>query len=246
MFNIGKEIQISVIIPVYNEEDNIKEIYYRLVKVLKDIKKSYEIIFTDDGSTDKTFEILKDIYNKNGSIKIVNLDKHFSQAAALLAGFSIAQGKIIVTIDADLQCAPEDIPKFLIKIDEGFDAVSGFRRFRQDAIFRKLLSYFMNKIMCFKTRVDLKDWGCSFNTIKREIFGQIVSYGRNARFLKPLGAKLSKNISEVEVQHFKRKSGSSKYNILHLISNGMDFLINYSKNLPKNEGEIFKVKEIIE
>jgi glycosyltransferase involved in cell wall biosynthesis len=245
MHEIKKEIQLSIIIPVYNEEDNIEELYFRLVKVLEGLIKPYEIIFIDDGSTDKSFEIIYDIYNKNRSIKVVRLTKNFGQAAALLAGFSFVQGKMIVTIDADLQCVPEDIPQLLTKINEGFDAVSGFRRFRKDAIFRKMLSYFINKIICFKAGVDLKDWGCPLNIISGELAGQIISYGVNARFIKILAATLGKNITEVEVQHFKRKSGRSKYNILRLVSNGLDLLINYSTNLSKNEREIFKVKEII-
>jgi glycosyltransferase involved in cell wall biosynthesis len=246
MYTINKEIQLSIIIPIYNEADNIKELYFRLVKVLEGLKKAYEIIFVDDGSIDKSFEILNDIYNKNGNVKVIRLTKNFGQMVALLSGFSFARGQIIVTIDADLQCAPEDIPKLLAKINEGFDAVSGFRRFRQDTIFRKSLSYFRNKIMRFKTRVNLKDWGCSLNIISKEVVDQIICYGRNARFIKALGARLGKNITEVEIQHFKRKSGRSKYNILRLILNGLDLLINYSTNLSKNEGETFKVKEILE
>lgn len=246
MHEISKGIRLSVIIPVYNEEDNIEEFCCRLTKVLEELKRAYEIIFIDDGSSDKSFEILQSAHNKNRDIKIVRLTKNFGQEAAFLAGFNFTQGQIIITIDADLQCLPEDIPKLLVKIDEGFDAVGGFRKLRQDSMFRKLPSYFMNKIMFFKTKVALKDWGCSFAAIKREIVDQIIYYGRNARFIKPIGVRLAKNIIEVEVQHFKRKTGISKYNILRLFSNGLDLLINYSTNLSKNEGEIFKVKEIIE
>lgn len=246
MSDINNEIQISVVIPVHNEGDNIEELYFRLAQVLEGLKTPYEIIFVDDGSIDKSFEILNDIYNKNGNIRIIRLTKNFGQAKAILAGFSFAQGEIIVTIDADLQCSPEDIPKLLAKIDEGFDAVSGFRRFRKDTMFRRLLSYFRNKTMRLKTKVDLKDWGCSIDAMKKEVVNQIIPYGRNARFIKPLTVRFGKNITEVEIQHSKRKSGKSKYNILRLISNGWDLLINYSTVLSKNNGEIFKIKEIIE
>jgi len=246
MYELSNKVQLSVIIPVYNEEDNIEELYFRVVKVLEGIKKIYEIVFVDDGSIDKSFEVLGDIYNKNGTVKIVRLTRNFGQAAALLAGFSFARGEIVVTIDADLQCLPEDIPKLLTKINEGFDAVSGFRRFRQDTIFRKSSSYLMNKIMYFKTKINLKDWGCPLNMIRKELIDQIISYGSNARFIKPLGVRLGKNITEVEVQHLKRKNGRSKYNILSLISNGLDFLVNYSRSLSKDKREIFIVKEIIQ
>jgi len=247
MYKINKEIKLSIIIPVYNEQDNIEELYLRLVKVLENLERSYEIIFVDDGSTDKSFIILNDIYNKNGTVKIVRLTKNFGQAAALLAGFSLAQGQTIVTMDADLQYAPEDIPKLLKKIDEGFKIVCGWRRKRRDSLFlRKLPSYFANIFARIKIKENTKDLGCTFIALNRSIATQLKNYGNMNRFFKPLLIKLADSIYELKVEHYPRKTSRSQYDIIRLIKIALDFIINFSFKATDKKSSFFVIEKIIE
>ena len=241
-----KKPKISVVIPVLNEKENIEEFYFRLNNVLANLGSNYEIIFVDDGSRDRSFEILRGLHQKNKGIKIIKLTKNFGQSAALLAGLKYAQGSIIITMDVDLQCNPEDIFKLIEKINQGFDVVCGYRKHRYDAIFtRRIPSFFMNKIMSRKTGIKLKDWGCSFGAARKEITDQILSCGASARFIKPLAAKLANNLIEVKIEHYKRKKGKSKYSPLRLIASALDFLINYSSRLLKSDRALFVVEEII-
>jgi glycosyltransferase involved in cell wall biosynthesis len=237
---------ISIIIPVFNEEENIRELYRRLENTLARVEKNYEIVFIDDCSQDRSFELLKEVYQKNKNINIIRLAKNFGQPAAILAGLQHARGSIIIIMDADLQFNPEDILKLIRKIEEGYDAVVAYRKFRCDALFtRRVPSFFMNKIISMKTGIKLKDWGCPFAAIKKEIADQIVSYGKNARFIKPLGASFANNFTEIEIEHHKRKRGKSKYSSFGLLINAIDFFVNYSSKLSKCDKTIFTIGEII-
>ena len=195
-----KEIQVSVVIPVWNEEEeNIREIYLKLNKVLAVSAVAYEILFVDDGSRDKTFEFLKSLLSDK-HLRIVKLSKNFGQIPAILAGIQYAKGKIIVTMDIDLQYMPEDIPKLLDKINKGHDMVSGRRKNRQGPFFtRKIPSYIINKFIQRKTGIRF-DWGCSFNAVKSDLVAKLKGYGGTDRFPKPLLAHLASFPVEVEVQ----------------------------------------------
>lgn len=246
MQNINQKPEISLIIPVFNEEEIIEEFYFRAIKVLDSIGKYYEVIFVDDGSRDRSFEILKGLHNKNKKAKIIKLVKNFGQSVALLAGFKYAQGSTIISMDVDLQCNPEDILKLIEKINQGFDVVCGYRKHRYDAIFtRRIPSFFMNKIMNRKTGIKLKDWGCSFGAARKETAEQIFSFGASTRFIKPLAAKLAKNLTEVEIEHCRRKKGRSKYNLFRLFISALDFLINYSSKPSENNRPLFIVEETL-
>jgi len=165
----GKK-DISIVVPVFNEKENIYPLYTKLRQVLESLKKSYEIILIDDGSTDGTGNILRQISQKDKLVKIIIFRKNFGQTAAISAGFDYAKGDIIVTLDADLQNEPEDIPLLLEKMKDGFDVVSGWRAKRKDPFLtRKLPSHISNWLTSFFTGVKLHDYGCTLKAYKREI-----------------------------------------------------------------------------
>jgi glycosyltransferase involved in cell wall biosynthesis len=244
--NISQRPEVSLIVPVFNEERAIEEFYFRSRKALDRIAEQYEIIFVDDGSIDKSRNILKNLHDKDRKVKILRLDRNFGQPIALLAGFKYAQGHKLVTMDVDLQCAPEDIHKLIEKIDQGFDAVYGYREYRQDpAIGRCLPSFFMNKFMSWRTGVKLRDWGCSFCATRGESARHILSFGGNARFIKPLAVKIIKNFIEVGVTHKRREKGKTKYNYFRLVNSALDFLINYNTTQAKSDKPLFLIREIL-
>jgi len=220
-------ILVSVVIPLFNEEENIKEVYYRTEKVLTALNKNYEIIFIDDGSKDKTCDIIKDIRAKNVCVKIIKLAKNHGQHYALLAGFELAKGDIIISMDGDLQNDPYDIPKFLEKIEENFDLVNGWRYERKDPLGRKLISKISNWLIRKKTGIALHDYGCAFIAIKKELINKLKGYGTNARFIKPLLVRLADSPVEIKINHNQRKFGISKYSLFKVIRVGLDFIFNF-------------------
>ncbi len=232
--NLLEMIELSVVIPVYNEEENIYELYNKLRKVLPTLNKSYEIIFVDDGSKDNSFKILKSIHEKDNRVKIIKLRRNFGQTAALSAGFSYANGSIIVTMDADLQNDPEDIPVLLKKIEEGYDLVSGWRADRKDPFFtKKLPSKLSNWLASKLTGVQLHDFGCTLKAYRSEVVKNLNLYGEMHRFIPALASWMGASIAEVKVKHFPRKRGKSKYGIGRLIRGFLDlivvkFLLSYS------------------
>jgi len=208
------EPEISVVVPFYNEEENIEELYKRLTQVLKKIKKSYELIFVDDGSTDRTYEILNNLYKKDIHVNIVRLKKNFGQTAALAAGFDHANGKIIISMDGDLQHDPADIPKLLDKMKEGYDIVSGWRKKRVDnLIFRRIPSLVANRIMRFLSGVKIHDFGTTFKVYKKEVIKNIHLYGELHRFIPALASRMGVRITEVPIRNIVRQKGKSKYGL---------------------------------
>lgn len=219
---------ISILVPVYNEEENIKEFYYQTDVVLSSLKIPYEIIFVDDGSKDKTYKIISDIQAQDKRVKIIKLSKNYGQLYALLTGFEFAKGEVIITMDADLQNDPNDIPKFLDKIEAGFDFVNGWRFERKDSLSRKLISKIANWLAGSITGIALHDYGCGFVATKKGLVNKLISYDRNARFIKPLLVRLADSVLEIKVNHYPRKSGKSKYNLLKIIKSGLDLLFNFT------------------
>jgi glycosyltransferase involved in cell wall biosynthesis len=209
---------ISVVIPVLNEEENIKVIYSKLKEILDRINRSYEIIFVDDGSNDNTFEILAKLAKDEKRLKVIKLCRNFGQTAALAAGFDIASGEIIIPMDGDLQNDPVDIPKLLEKIEEGYDVVSGWRKKRKDSLFtRKIPSILANYLISLFTGVKLHDYGCTLKAYKSQIVKNIRLYGEMHRFLPAHAALTGAKVTEVEVLHHPRIYGKSKYGISRII-----------------------------
>nr|MBU1328264.1 glycosyltransferase family 2 protein [Candidatus Omnitrophota bacterium] len=175
-------VLISVVTPLFNEEDNIKKFYHRTSEVLTSLNKSYEIIFIDDGSKDRTYDIIKNIQIENTRVRIIKFKKNRGQLYAFLAGFEVARGEIIITMDGDLQNDPRDIPKFLDKIEKGFDFVNGWRYKRKDSLERRLISKVSNWLTRKRTKVSLRDYGCAFMAVERRLIDRLRKQGVKARF----------------------------------------------------------------
>lgn len=210
----ANKIDVSVVIPVYNEEESVTLLESKTRNALKDLSKTYEIIFVDDGSSDKTFEILESLHQEHPETKIVKFRGNFGQSAAMAAGFETAKGDVVVAMDGDLQNDPGDIPRMLNKLEEGYDVVAGWRKNRKDKLLlRKIPSKIANRIICSVTKVKLHDTGCSLKVFRREIIKKIKLYGELHRFIPALAKIEGARITEMVVNHHERKFGVSKYNI---------------------------------
>ena len=205
---------ISVVVPVFNEEDNIALLYERLVAALDALGRTWEAIIIDDGSTDKSFEKLADIARTDERIKIVRFVKNFGQTAALAAGIDHARGDVIIPMDADLQNDPADVVRLLEKLDEGFDVVSGWRKERKDELFLRLIpSWIANKIISVISGVRLHDYGCSLKAYRKEVIKDVRLYGEMHRFVPIYATWLGAKVAEIPVNHQARQFGQSKYGI---------------------------------
>lgn len=229
-------MDLSIVVPVYNEENTIKLLCHKVRDVLENIEEISEIIIVDDGSTDNTYSILKEIKDEIKELRIIRLRANFGQTAALSAGFDNAQGDIVITLDADLQNDPNDMPKLLEKMKEGYDVVSGWRKNRKDPwLARKLPSYVANKLISWITGVRLHDYGCTLKAYRKEIIKDIELYGQMHRFIPALAKWVGGRISEVPVAHHLRKFGKSKYGIGRTVRVVLDlitikFLLSYSSS----------------
>ncbi len=207
-------MDLSIVIPLLNEEDNIPPLYQSLKDVLDGMDIEYEIIIIDDGSTDRSYEILQGLAEKDKSLKVIRFRRNFGQTAGLAAGFDEADGDVVITMDADLQNDPKDIPKLLDKINEGYDLVAGWRYDRQDAeISRKLPSRIANALISKTTDVKLHDYGCTLKAFRKEVVKNINLYGELHRFIPAIASWMGVKIAEVKVNHHARIHGESKYNI---------------------------------
>ncbi|TKB09329.1 glycosyltransferase family 2 protein [Desulforhopalus sp. IMCC35007] len=225
---------LSVVIPLLNEEENIPYLYAELNEVMASIEGGYELIFIDDGSKDKSLQLLKELQEKDEHVVIINFRKNFGQTAAMAAGFDLALGEVIVTMDADLQNDPHDIPLLLEKINEGNDVVTGWRFDRKDAfINRRLPSMIANKIISKTTGVNLHDYGCTLKAFRKEVIKSVKLYGEMHRFIPAIASGMGIDFTEVKVNHRPRRFGSSKYGISRTIRVVLDlltvkFLLSYS------------------
>jgi glycosyltransferase involved in cell wall biosynthesis len=205
---------LSVVIPIHNEEPSILPLYDRLTAVLERLRKPYEIIFIDDASTDRSFDLLANLVETDARLKVIRLRRNFGQTAALAAGFDESQGNIVISLDGDLQHAPEDIPALLEKIDEGYDIASGWRKNRLDnAVTRKFPSRIANWLMAKASHVDLRDFGTTFKAYRAEILKDINLYGELHRFIPALASLYGARIAEVPIRNNPRASGGSHYGL---------------------------------
>jgi len=207
-------MELSIVVPVYNEEENIQYLYDQLTEVLDPLGLEYEIICADDGSKDRSFELLKALAERDHRVKIIRFRRNYGQTAGFSAGFDHARGNIVVTIDADLQNDPAGIPALLDKMAEGYDVVSGWRKDRQDAyVSRKLPSKIANWLITQVTGVAVHDRGCSLRAHSLEIVKDMRLYGEMHRFIPDIASWLGANWTEVPVNHRPRRFGKSKYGI---------------------------------
>jgi hypothetical protein len=205
---------VSVVIPVLDERESLEPLYSRLVAVLDGLGHSYELIFVDDGSTDGSYEVLRRLHETDRRLRVIRFSSNFGQTAAFSAGFAEARGDIILTLDADLQNDPEDIPSLLDKVQHGYDLVSGWRLKRQDPLLsRRLPSRVANWLIGRVTGVRLHDYGCSLKAYRRDLVKKLSLYGELHRFIPALASLAGARIAEVPVSHHPRIYGRSKYGI---------------------------------
>lgn len=225
---------ISLVVPVYNEEPNIEPLIREIVPALSRITDNFEIIAVDDGSRDDSFGKLKKLRAEDPRIKIIRFRANFGQTAAFSAGFDKARGKVIITMDGDLQNDPSDIPAMVAKLNEGYDIVAGWRYDRQDSmISRRIPSIIANKIISMTTNVHLHDYGCSLKVFKVEVVKNIKLYGEMHRFIPAIASWMGVNVAEMKVNHRPRTAGKSKYGIGRTVRVILDlitvkFLLSYS------------------
>jgi glycosyltransferase involved in cell wall biosynthesis len=227
-------LKYSIVVPFFNEQENIPPLYMKLTEVMDAIGESYELVFVDDGSRDNSFKVLSDIYEHDHRVNLVRLRRNFGQTAGLKAGFDFARGEIIISMDGDLQHDPEEIPRFLEKIEEGFDLVSGWRYARRDHwLMRQVPSRAANWMMAKLSGIDLHDFGTTFKAYRREIIQEIQLYGELHRFIPALAGSQGARIAEVPITDLARKNGKSNYGIGRTIRVFLDliivkFLLDYS------------------
>jgi len=226
---------LSILIPVFNEEENILPLYDRLIKALQKTERPYEILFIDDGSSDGSLEVLLDITQKNPNVKVISFSRNFGQTAALSAGIDFSRGEIVIPMDGDLQNDPEDILSLLQKIEEGYEVVSGWRKDRKDPFFtRRLPSMIANRMISMIGGVRLHDYGCTLKAYKRDVLKNIRLYGEMHRFIPIYAHWIGARVAEIPVNHFPRKFGSSKYGMSRIVKVILDlmvvkFLLSYSQ-----------------
>ncbi|MBI4650034.1 glycosyltransferase family 2 protein, partial [Candidatus Desantisbacteria bacterium] len=226
---------ISIVIPLFNESASLTELYQKIIEVITPLNVEYEIIFVDDGSTDDSFQVLKKIYAQNPlKIKIIQFRKNYGKSAALSVGFKMALGKIIITMDADLQDDPYEIPNFLNAIKEGYDLVSGWKYKRYDPISKTIPSKFFNYVTSITTGIEIHDFNCGFKAYKKEVTDQISVYGELHRYLPVLAYWHGYKVGEIKIKHFARKFGYSKFGIDRFLHGFFDlltvlFLVRYTK-----------------
>jgi len=208
-------MNLSIIIPIYNEEKSISKLYQKLKKVLSDLNMQYEIIAVNDGSIDNSYEVLKEISQNDSDLKVIDFRKNFGQTAAISAGIDMSKGEIIIPIDADLENKPEDIPNLLNKLNEGYDVVSGWRkdRWKESFFTRRLTSYIANWLISKIVGLKLHDYGCTMKAYKRDIIKDIKFYGDMHRFIPAYAMWYGAKITEVPVNYEPRQYGESKYGI---------------------------------
>jgi len=216
---------ISVVVPVFNEQENLKELIRRCAESCNGMERSFELILVDDGSRDSSPDIITEAAEQSdGNIVGVFLNRNYGQHAAVMAGFAESRGNIIVTLDADLQNPPEEIPKLVEKIEEGFDVVGSVRVPRCDTFFRRIASFIVNKVAQKATGVIMHDYGCMLRAYRRNIVDAILACDERSTFIPVLANSFARHATEIEVQHDKRSNGQSKYSVWKLINLQFDLL----------------------
>jgi undecaprenyl-phosphate 4-deoxy-4-formamido-L-arabinose transferase len=225
----GSVVALSVVIPVYNEELNLPVLFGRLYPVLDALARSYEVIFTNDGSADRSFEVLRAQHASRPDVtRVIDFNANYGQHMAIMAAFERVRGDVIVTLDADLQNPPEEIPKLLEKIDAGHDYVGGFRLNRQDSFFRTSASRLINYVREHTTNIEMTDQGCMLRAYRRPIIEAIVRSGAINTFIPALAYSFAGNPAEVGVKHEERHAGASNYSFYRLIRLNFDLITGFS------------------
>ena len=221
----GEAPEISVFLPVYNEEPNLPPLHAKLNEALSKLGRSAEIVFVDDGSTDGSLKILREIAAKDERVRVVALKRNYGQTAAMAAGIDAARGEVLIPMDADLQNDPADIARLLEKLDEGYDVVSGWRKNRQDKLItRKIPSMLANRLISWIGGVPLHDYGCSLKAYRRESIKDVKLYGEMHRFIPIYASWAGARVAEIPVEHHARTMGQSKYGLSRTVKVVFDLM----------------------
>ncbi len=217
--------ELSLFLPVLDEEDNLRPMHAKISEALNVLGKTAEVIYVDDGSTDKSLEILREIAGGDERVRVISLRRNYGQTAAMSAGIDAANGKILIPMDADLQNDPKDIARLLEKLDEGFDVVSGWRKNRQDKLVsRKIPSQIANRIISWIGGVPLHDYGCSLKAYRRDVIQDVRLYGEMHRFIPIYASWAGARVTEIPVDHHARTMGKSKYGISRTVKVVFDLM----------------------
>lgn len=219
---------LSIVVPVYNEAGNLRNLFARLYPVMQGMAKPFEIIFTDDGSRDNSLIILKELAARYPEVRVVEFNGNFGQHMAILAAFEISRGTIVVTLDADLQNPPEEIPKLVVEMEKGHDVVGSIRQQRQDTLFRRAASRLVNVVTRKMTGIKMSDYGCMLRAYHRNVIDNINRCQEASTFIPALAQTFSSSPSEVPVAHAERTEGESKYSLYKLIRLNFDLMTGFS------------------
>lgn len=220
---------VSIVIPVYNEQDNLHALFTRLTAVMDKLGKPYEILFTNDGSRDRSGAMLEEFHKQRpGEVRFIDFNGNFGQHMAIMAAFERVRGDVVVTLDADLQNPPEEIPKLLAAIEAGHDVVGGYRKNRHDSFFRKYASKIINGLRAKITNIRMKDQGCMLRAYRKNIIESIVASEETSTFIPALAYSYAAKPTEVEVEHAARAAGESKYRLYDLIRLNFDLMTGFS------------------
>jgi len=222
-------VDVSVVIPVYNEEESLPALFERLFPVMNSLEGNWEVLFVNDGSRDRSLALMLDCVDRHrGSVRVVDFNGNFGQHMAIMAGFSLSRGATVITMDADLQNPPEEIPRLLEEIEKGHDMVGSIRSMRKDPFFRKFASRIVNRITNRITGLNLHDYGCMLRAYSRRVIDLINSCPETTTFIPALAQKFSLNPAEIEVGHSERELGTSKYSLFRLIRLNFDLMTGFS------------------
>jgi undecaprenyl-phosphate 4-deoxy-4-formamido-L-arabinose transferase len=222
---------VSIVIPVFNEEQNLPALYDRLAPVMNDLETSggVEVILVDDGSSDRSLPILRDIAARDRRVRVVSFNRNYGQHAAVFTGLEMSRGAVVVTLDADLQNQPEDIPKLLAKYDEGFDVVGGWRQQRKDTAFRRWASKRVNGMMRHILKgVEFRDYGCMLRAYSRPVVDSMLECEERSTFIPALACQFARRVAEVPVGHADRAAGESKYSVWKLFKLQADLITGFT------------------
>ena len=226
--------EISIVVPVLNERDSLPHLHKELTESLRDVGKSYEIVIVDDGSSDRSVEIARDLVKGDSAVVLVELRRRFGKATALQAGFRVSRGDIVITLDADLQDDPKEIPRFLEALDDDYDLVSGWKEDRKDPLAKTIPSKFFNFVTSQMSGLKLRDFNCGFKAYRREVIEDLNVYGELYRYIPVVVHAKGFRVGEIAVSHRARKFGKSKYGFERFIRGPLDlftimFLISFQK-----------------
>jgi glycosyltransferase involved in cell wall biosynthesis len=219
-------MDISIVVPLFNEEDSVEPLFRGIVDVLTSLDREAEVIFVDDGSSDQTFDVARSIATHDRRLKVIKFRRNFGQTPAMAAGIDYAQGSVIIAMDGDLQNDPRDIPEFLAELDKGFDIVVGWRHNRQDKLVtRKIPSRIANWLIGKVTGVPIKDNGCSLKAFRSNVIKEVPLYNEMHRFIPAMASITGAKISEIKVRHHARQFGESKYGLSRIYKVLFDLLV---------------------